>query len=239
MNELRLTMALLGIALLTASCATPDNTLTRAEKENGWTLLFDGETLDDWMTDRGEPASATVANGAINIHNRNAYYMLVYKEPVEDFILKVDFKTTGNSGIFFRTYSLEPRPDKDVGYNGIEMAIDNTHPNAGYHDTGAIYDLVKPTRNAMKPREWNRAIISCDANIIEVELNGECVSRMNLVEWTEPYKRPDGSSHKFDLAYRDHPRKGYIGLQDHGQDCFYKNIKLKRLAAPVTVEREQ
>jgi hypothetical protein len=49
---------------------------------------------------------------------------------------------------------------------------------------------------------------------------------MNLDEWTEAFRRPDGSTHKFDIAYRNHPRRGYIGLQDHGSDCWYKNIKL-------------
>ena len=51
----------------------------------------------------------------------------------------------------------------------------------------------------------------------------------DLDQWTEKYKRPDGSDHKFDVAYKDHPRKGHIGLQDHGSDCWYKNIKLKVL----------
>jgi hypothetical protein len=52
---------------------------------------------------------------------------------------------------------------------------------------------------------------------------------VNLDEFTEPNKRPDGTSHKFDVAYKDHPRKGYIGLQDHGSPCWFKNIKLREL----------
>jgi hypothetical protein len=52
---------------------------------------------------------------------------------------------------------------------------------------------------------------------------------MNLDEFSKPYLRPDGTRHKFDIAYKDHPRKGYIGLQDHGAPCWYKNIKIKPL----------
>jgi hypothetical protein len=93
----------------------------------------------------------------------------------------------------------------------------------------------------MKPvGEWNHLQIKCDRALIEVELNGQRVSRINLDEWTKPNKRPDGSDHKFDVAYKDHPRKGYIGLQDHGSDCWYKNIKLKLLGpAPgaISVDR--
>ena len=43
---------------------------------------------------------------------------------------------------------------------------------------------------------------------------------------------PMARAHKFDVAYRDHPRRGYIGLQDHGSPCWFKNIKLKDLTRP-------
>jgi len=106
------------------------------------------------------------------------------------------------------------------------VAIDDT-AGAGYHDTGALYDLVKPTANAMKPAgRWNHMVITCDGPRLTVELNGQTVTRADLDEWTVPNKRPDRSDHKFDIAYKNHPRKGYIGLQDHGQNCWYKNIKL-------------
>ena len=49
---------------------------------------------------------------------------------------------------------------------------------------------------------------------------------MNFDEWPEPNRRPDGSAHKFDVAYKTHPRTGHIGLQDHGRDCWFKNLKL-------------
>jgi hypothetical protein len=80
----------------------------------------------------------------------------------------------------------------------------------------------------MKPAgEWNRMIITCDDNLIRVELNGELASSMNLDDFAEPNKRPDGTSHKFDVAYKNHSRRGYIGLQDHGSPCWFKNIKLR------------
>ena len=53
------------------------------------------------------------------------------------------------------------------------MAIDDTR-GAGYHDTGAIYDLVKPSKNAMKPAgQWNHVVITCDKSRIRIELKGE------------------------------------------------------------------
>ena len=72
-------------------------------------------------------------------------------------------------------------------------------------------------------------VITSNKNLIEVELNGEKITRMDTDEWPKPNLRPDGSRHKFDIAYKDHPRKGYIGLQDHGSPCWFKNIKIRPL----------
>jgi hypothetical protein len=77
--------------------------------------------------------------------------------------------------------------------------------------------------------EWNHVVITCNDNLIEVELNGARVTRMDLDQWTKPNERPDGTKHKFDIAYKDHPRTGYLGLQDHGSPYWFKNIKLKPL----------
>lgn len=221
------TVALLLVAL---PAWAADNELTKKEKEDGWRLLFDGKTLDGWMTSSGKPSKTPAEDGAINPHKCGGY-MMVHKQPWENYVLSLDFKISKkcNSGIFIRTFSLEPRPKKDVGFNGLEVAIDDT-TGAGYHDTGAIYDLVKPKKQAMKPAgQWNHIVITSNKNVIEVELNGEKVTRMDLDEWTKPYERPDGSKHKFDIAYKDHPRKGYIGLQDHGSPCWFKNIKIRPL----------
>ncbi len=207
-----------------------DNELSHQEKTEGWILLFDGKSLDGWMTSAGQPSKTPVENSSINPH-KAGHYMMVHTQQWSDYMLSLDFKISKkcNSGIFVHTYSLTPRPGKDVGFNGLEIAIDDT-AGAGYHDTGAIYDLVKPSRNAMKPiGEWNHIEIACHKNLIEVALNGEKVTRMDLDQFTEPYKRPDGTQHKFDIAYKDHPRRGYIGLQDHGSPCWFKNIKLRPL----------
>ena len=207
-----------------------ENQLSPEEQAAGWTLLFDGETHRDWQTSSQKPSQRPVEESALNPH-RCGGYMLIYDRPLSDFILKLDFKIAPgtNSGVFFRTWPLTPRSDKDVGFNGLEVAIDDTK-TADLHDTGAIYDLLKPAKNAMRPAgEWNQLQLTCNKNLIEVAINGDVVNRMDLDEWTNPNRRPDGSQHKFDVAYKNHPRRGYIGLQDHGGDCWYKNIKLKEL----------
>ena len=222
--------SLVLVGCLTGVGFAADNELTAEEKEAGWILLFDGKSLDGWMTSSEKPSQRPVEENALNPHKCGGY-MLIHKDVHDNFRLALDFKLSKgcNSGIFVRTFPLKPRPGRDVGFNGIEVAIDAS-PGTGYHHTGAIYDLVTTTQDAMKPAgEWNHIEITCNKSDIEVELNGECVAVMDLDEWTEKYKRPDGSDHKFDIAFKDHPRKGYVGLQDHGQDCWYKNIKLMPL----------
>ena len=206
------------------------NQLTAAEKEAGWLLLFDGKSLDDWMTSGRTPSKTPVEDNSINPHGCGGY-MMVHKQQWSNYVLSLDFKISKNcnSGVFVHTDSLTPRPGKDVGFNGIEVQILDS-PTAGYYDTGAIYDLVKPTKNAMKPvGEWNHLLVTCYENLITVVLNGEIVTIMDLDKFTRPNKRPDGTAHKFDVAFKEHARRGYIGLQDHGAPCWFKNIKLRPL----------
>src|SRR5216684_2980560 len=138
-----------SVALLLWLAAAPalsaaDNQLTDAEMKDGWLLLFDGKTSAGWMnSDRTAPRTP-VEDGALNPH-KAGHYMLVHTQQWTDFVLKLDYKQSKgcNSGVFVHTYSLDPRPGKDVGFNGLEVAIDDT-PGSDYHDTGAIYDLAKP-----------------------------------------------------------------------------------------------
>ena len=237
MQKLRALLWILSL-LPCGGLLAADNELTEKEKKDGWILLFDGKTLNGWMTSGKKPSRTPVEDGSLNPH-KCGDYMMVYEKPLSDFVLSLDFKISKgcNSGIFVRTYSLTPRPGKDVGYNGLEIAIDDTKA-AGFVDTGAIYDLSRPSKNAMKPvGEWNHAVITCDRSVISVELNGEPVNRVDLSQFKEIGKRPDGSPHKFDVAYKDHPREGYIGLQDHGSPCWFKNIKLRPLVSPRPDEK--
>jgi Domain of Unknown Function (DUF1080) len=194
-----------------------------ADKE--FRTIFDGSSGSGWiLCDKKPLPKDNVQTDGLNPHGTGSY-LVVYETKLADFVLDFDYKLTKgcNSGVFIRTSDLS-----DPVNTGIEVAIDDT-TGTGRHDPGAFYDLVAPTENAQKPAgDWNHMTITAKGPKIAIALNGVQVSTINLDEWNEPGKRPDGSSHKFkDVAIGKLPRTGYLGFQDHGQDCWFKNIKIK------------
>jgi hypothetical protein len=209
---------LFAVALLGA---VPMSAQTPAAKAGEWQTLFDGKTLTGWMNaDKGESKWAvedgtmTGQKGSGDIWTKGRY---------GDFVLEVDFKTTGNSGVFFRTDN-----PKDNVQTGIEIQVDNPR-DPDTHSVGAIYDLVAPTKNAGKLDDWNHLVITAKGANLTVELNGEKVATMDLNRWTEAGKNPDGSPNKFKRALKDWKREGHIGFQDHGSKVWYRNVRIKSL----------
>ena len=196
-----------------------------ATAEQEFKVIFDGTSGTGWiLCDKKPLPKDNVQADGLNPHGTGSY-LVVHDTRVGDFVLDFDYKLSKgcNSGVFLRTSDL-----KDPVNTGIEVALDDTTGN-GLHDPGALYDLVAPSENAQKPAgEWNHMTITAFGPKITIVLNGKEVSSINLDEWNEPGKRPDGTSHKFrGVAIGKLPRIGYIGFQDHGSDCWFKNVKIK------------
>lgn len=182
----------------------------------------------NWITNTTEEPipSANASDEGLNPH-RAGGYLAVYKEPMKDFVLDFEYKLSKgcNSGVFLRVGDLA-----DPVMTGLEIAIDDTE-GTGMHDSGAIYDLVAPSTHAQKPAgEWNHMRITAEGPVVTVAINGQEVSRIDQSEWTEGGTRPDGSRHKFnDVAIADLHQRGHFGFQDHGQPCWYRNVRVKPL----------
>jgi hypothetical protein len=202
-------------------------TFVGAVTQGSLQTIFDGQSGQGWILCDGKPLpKANVQADGLNPHGTGSY-LVVHEKKYANFMLDFDYKLSKgcNSGVFIRVSDL-----KNPVTTGIEVALDDT-TGAGMHDSGAFYDLSPPKSNAQKlPGEWNHLTITADGPILTTVLNGVEVTRLNLDEWGVPGKRPDGSDHKFTgVAIGKLPRNGYFGFQDHGSDCWYRNVKVKRL----------
>ncbi len=149
------------------------------------------------------------------------------KQRYGDFVLDLEFKINkgGNSGVFIRTGDIE-----NWLHTGIEVQVHDSTNGTARGSCGAIYDCLAPSKDVAKdPGLWNQMTITAEANKIYVVMNGEKIIDMDLDLWTEPHKNPNGTPNKFNTAYKDMPRVGHIGFQDHGDPVWYRNIKIKLL----------
>lgn len=182
--------------------------------------LFNGKDLTGWQDRDGKTSKWEVVNGTLQGQKKTGD--IWSKERFGDFVLSLEFKTTGNSGIFFRT----DNPKSPV-QTGIEIQVEK--PNGPTkHSVGAIYDLVAPKKNNATTG-WNKVKITAKDNMITVEMNGEVINGMDLNKWTKPNKNPDGSKNKYKTALKNFKREGHIGFQDHGHLVSYRNIEIKKL----------
>ena len=206
-------------------------TVSQGPVDEEFHTIFDGTSGKGWILcdnfKRPVP-SANIQRDGLNPRSSGAY-LVVYDEKLGDFELDFDYKLARrcNSGVFLRVSDLN-----DPIHTGIEVAIDDT-TGSGMHDTGAFYDLVAPRENAQKPLgQWNHMTITARGPKISVVLNEKKVSSIDLDEWNDPGKRPDGSSHKFgSVAIGKLARSGYVGFQDHGDDCWFNRIRMRKLSA--------
>ena len=229
------TLSCLCLTLLLAISIVSGATAFGADpvQEEGFVWLFDGGDLSAWKM--GPDRSWVVEDGVIRLRREmdgrehNTDYLWT-KEAYGNFVLELEFKIPerANSGVFLRTSDLS-----DPVYTGIEVQVANSYGKTTWSKgncAGAIYDCLAPTANAVKdPGQWNHYHITCRDNQIAVVLNGQTVIDMDLNQWSKPNMNPDGTKNKFPRALADFAREGHIGLQDHGRDVCYRNIRVKRL----------
>ncbi len=243
----KIAFAFMALALCLSSCGSKesakDNSLTRKEKKDGWALLWDGKTTEGW---RGAKLDAfpengwVVEDGVLKVLAGNGGEStnggdIITTRTYKNFILKVDFKITegANSGI---KYFVDPTLNKGAGSAiGCEFQIldDLRHPDAklgvkGNRTLGSLYDLIPaPEDKPFDINSWNTATVIVEGSHVEHWLNG-----VKLLEYERNNQEWDALVAY--SKYRDWPNfgnyeEGYILLQDHGNEVWFKNIKIKEL----------
>lgn len=218
------------------------NTLSSAEKAEGWVLLFDGKNTDQWRSygKADFPKGWVIDDNAIHCIGSGKGEAgqggdIITKEKYGNFELTLEWKIAegGNSGIFYLAQEIEGDP---IWKSSPEMQVlDNMkHPDAklgvdGNRQAGSLYDLIpaKP-QNAKPAGEWNLVKIMVYKGTVVHYQNGKQVLEYHL--WTDDWKKMCANSKFKDFTnFVNTASEGYIGLQDHGDDVWYRNIKIRKL----------
>ena len=218
------------------------NTLTEAEKADGWVLLFDGTTSKGWRGYKKDhfPAAWQIADGAIHMLGSGRGEAgdadggdIIFDKVFQNFTLSLEWKISegGNSGIFY----LGQEELDFIWKTAPEMQVldNDKHPDAklgtdGNRMAGSLYDLIpaKP-QNAKPVGEWNKVEITVYKGTVIHTQNGVNVVEYHL--WTPEWNEMVAGS-KFPALnekWAEVAAKGYIGLQDHGDDVWFRNVKIK------------
>lgn len=197
-----------------------------ARAEDGWQVLFDGKDLNAWRSTAGPtpPAGWKIEDGAMCVKKGAKAGYIWTKDRFSDFVLELEFNTTGNSGVFIRT----DKPTDPV-QTGIEIQVERKGGPGSRNGLSSVYDCLAPSKEVNAAEGWHKYVITCRDNKIEISFDGTPVINMDLNQWAEPNKNPDGSKNKFKTALKDFKRDGHIGLQDHGAEVRYRNIRVKSL----------
>jgi len=221
------------------------NTLTELEKRDGWILMFDGESTEGWRgygLEKFPGQGWSIDDGTIKCSNEGDGKAgfggdIIYDKQFTNFHLKVDWmiEEGGNSGIFLLGAESD---EHKIWYTAPEYQILDNHSNHidnklgvdGNRRAGSLYDLIASDPALYKgPMKWHSAEIICYEGTVVFKLNGTTTMEFSL--WTPEWEEMVANS-KFpglNETWADVAKEGYIGLQDHGDDVWFRSIKIREL----------
>lgn len=208
-----------------------DNQLTAEQKAEGWQLLFNGKDLSQWRSFKQPVVHEKwqIEDGAITL-TAGGGGDLISKKSYKNFELTLDWKIAeaGNSGILI----LADEKGKYIYSHAPEIQIlDNErHPDnkLDTHLSGSLYDLMaSPVASHKKAGQWNSTKIRLENSALTVWQNEVQTAQVTIgsAEWNSLIAKSKFASWPgFAKA-----TEGHLGLQDHGDQVWFKNIKIKEL----------
>lgn len=211
------------------------NTLTEKEVEGGWILLFDGNSLKGWHGFRSEnvPEGWTVENGQLTTLGRGSDLEgdIITEEVFDNFELYLEWKVAegGNSGLFFRVLEDEYPTVYATGPE-YQLIDDLGYPEKleDWQTCGANYGMHPPLEARIKPAgEWNSLRLIVNGDQVVHYLNGNKVVEYTL--WNEDWENKVETGKWSEYPMYGRAVSGHIGLQDHGDRIWFRNIKIRKL----------
>lgn len=213
------------------------NALSEEELKDGWTLLFDGASMNGWRIFKGlknnswEVTDGTLHCKPFNDNGVNDRSDLVTDMQFQNFDLRFEWKITpqANTGVMYHV-----REDLQETYmTGPEFQIVDDEGYPGEPEdtqlTGSVYHMYAATAGKkLNPvGEWNESRIVVDNNKAEHWVNGSKVAEYTIQ--SDDWKAKISSSKWKDFPQFGVPEKGHIALQDHRNEVWFRNLKIKTL----------
>lgn len=213
-------------------------------QEKKWTSLFDGKSTAGWHTygkaTVGEAWKVVEGSLMLDPSQKEGWQIkgggdIVSNDSFDDFHLQLEWRISekGNSGIIFFVQD-DPAKYKYIWHTGPEMQVlDNEGHGDGKinkHRSGNLYDLIAGVEGVTKPvGEWNLVDIINEKGRLTLKLNGITTVTTTLGDdaWFELIKQSKfakGETPAFGKTF-----SGHIGLQDHGNQVWFRNIRIQRL----------
>lgn len=228
-------------AATTTAVSEMPNTLTDAEKAEGWQLLFDGSSKNGWhiWKSKSDGSAWKVSDGTLFFdpaEKKDGKTVgggdIVTDSAFENYHLSLEWKVSpkGNSGIIFGVQ--EDDKYEHTWHTGLEMQVlDNDgHPDGKIvkHRAGNLYDLIASSSEPVKPvGEWNKAEVKWVNGKLDLFLNGENV--VSTQTGDENWKTLVAGSKFKDKKDFAVISRGKIALQDHGDSVWFRNIRIRKL----------
>ena len=223
-----------------------------AKDKDGFISIFDGKTFTGWRGYGKDavPGRWVIEDEAIKFSGSGAGEAqsndggdLIFARKFKNFHLKFDWKVdkASNSGVFVLAREVKGEPIY-ISAPEYQILDNENHPDAIATDnsnrkSASLYDMIPADPQNSKPYgEWNTGEIVVHKGSVFHFQNGKKVVEYHL--WTPQWDEliNSGKFRKggdFPLAFTflsqlgGENHEGYIGLQDHGDVVWFKNIKVK------------
>lgn len=218
---------------------------------DGWITIFNGKDFTGWRGYNKDrvPSKWTVDESSIKFNGSGGGEAqdgdggdLIFDTKLKNFELSFEYKVAkgANSGIFILAQEIEGEPIY-ISSPEYQILDNDNHPDArlgkdNNRKSASLYDMIPAVPQNAKPHgEWNTGGILCYKGTVVHFQNNEPVVEYHLwtPQWQEMLDNSKFSKDKWPLAYDlllncgGPNREGYIGLQDHGDDVWFRNIKVK------------
>lgn len=220
----------LSLACVFTGCsATQEHCVTKHPDSSGWSPLFAAD-----LSNADFPEGVwTVEDGAITASKDSAIWT---KKDYDNFALDLEFKTgpNANSGVIVYSQDTKNWIPGAIEVQILDDAGDKWAKISGNGKCGAIYGHVAPSKSVTKPAgQWNRMTITCVGPQIDVVLNGEHITTIDLTQFTSAQVNPDGTKIPKWLSKPKAtlPTHGKIGFQGKhgGANIWFREMKIKEL----------